>query len=348
VIDAVDTPAPVVDVDRVERNIARWQAHCDRLGLVNRPHIKTHKSIEIARLQMGAGAAGVTCQKLGEAEAMVDGGIDDVLVTFNILGAAKLERLSRLLERATVAVTVDDDALLPGLARAAERPGRELSVLVDCDTGLGRTGVQTPAAAVELASRVSTQPPLRFEGFLTYPAFPDAGPFLRTAVEEANRRGLAVRVVSAGGTPPMWECERLRPTVTEYRVGTYAFHDRATVAAGAATLDDVALTVHATVVSRPTSERAILDAGRKALTTDPGPDDGYGLVVEAPASTIYRLDEEHAYVAVAPGDKLELGQVVRVVPNHACVVSNLFDEFVVARGDRVVGTWRIDARGRSS
>jgi D-serine deaminase-like pyridoxal phosphate-dependent protein len=344
---AVDTPAPVVDVDRLKRNIERWQAHCGRLGLANRPHVKTHKSIEIARLQVDAGAVGVTCQKLGEAETMIEGGVDDVLITFNILGEAKLERLSRLLERATVAVTVDDAALLRGLAGAADRAGRELGVLVDCDTGLGRTGVQTPADAAALAERVAGEPALRFDGFLTYPALPDAVSFFAAAVEGAERRGLTVRVVSAGGTPPMWDCERLQPTVNEYRVGTYAFHDRATVASGAAELDDIALTVHATVVSRPTSDRAVLDAGRKALTTDPGPDDAFGLILEAPASKIYRLDEEHAYVSVGPDDRLELGDLVRVVPNHACVVSNLFEEFVLVRGDDVVGSWAIDARGRS-
>jgi D-serine deaminase-like pyridoxal phosphate-dependent protein len=342
----VDTPAPVVDLDRLERNLERWQAHCDRLGLANRPHIKTHKSVEIARRQVALGAVGVTCQKLGEAEAMADGGIADILVTFNILGARKLERLTRLLERAAVTVTVDDAALLPGLAAAAAEAERELGVLVDCDTGLGRTGVQSPGAAAELAERVGGVAGLRFDGFLTYPSLPGAVEFFRAAIEDAAGRGLSTTVVSAGGTPPMWRVEQLLPTVTEYRVGTYAFHDRATVAADSAGLDDVAMTVVATVVSRPTADRAVLDAGRKALTTDPGPDDAFGLILDAPSARIVRLDEEHAYVSVPPGERLELGQVVRVVPNHACVVSNLFDEFVVVRDDRVVEFWRIDARGR--
>ena len=146
----------------------------------------------------------------------------------------------------------------------------------------------------------------------------------------------------------MWRADGLRPTVTEYRVGTYAFYDRNSVAAGAASLDDVAMTVRATVVSRPTATRAILDAGSKALSYDPGPDAGHGLILEAPSSGIATLNEEHAYVEVAPGDSLELGQQVRVVPNHTCVVSNLFDEFLVERGGELVDRWRIDARGRSS
>jgi D-serine deaminase-like pyridoxal phosphate-dependent protein len=338
----------VVDADRLERNLERWQAHCDSLGLANRPHVKTHKSVEIARLQQRLGAAGLTCQKLGEAETMVDAGFDDVLVPYNILGEQKLERLAGLLERATMTVSVDDPALLAGLQRAAARSGRELRVLVECDTGLRRTGVQSPAQAAELAADIDRRSSLRFGGFLTYPAPPVARPFLAEAAERATGHGLQVDVVSAGGTPSMWRSGDLRPVVNEYRVGTYAFHDRSSVAAGAASLEDVALTVAATVVSRPTRGRAVLDAGSKSLTSDRGPDPGHGLILEAPRSRVARLDEEHAYVELAAGENLELGQQVRVVPNHACVVSNLFDEFVVVRGAEAVGRWQVDARGRST
>jgi D-serine deaminase-like pyridoxal phosphate-dependent protein len=145
----------------------------------------------------------------------------------------------------------------------------------------------------------------------------------------------------------MWRSGELAPPVNEYRVGVYAFNDRKTIAAGAAELDDVALTVHATVVSRPTRDRAILDAGSKSLSADTGPDDAFGLVLEAPASRITQLNEEHAYVALADGDELELGQRVRVVPNHACNVSNLFDEFVVMRDGAVADRWPVAARGKS-
>ena len=343
----IDTPAAVVDASRLERNLARWQEHCDRHGLANRPHVKTHRCAEIAQRQLALGAVGITCQKLTEAEAMADAGCEDILVPYNIVGAAKLERLRRLLERITLFVSVDDAALLPGLAAAAAGAPRELAVLVDCDTGLGRTGVQDPASAVELAVAVSREDGLRFVGFLTYPAPDAAERFLAAAVEGARERGLEPAVVSAGGTPSMWESGKLRPTVTEYRVGTYAFHDRATVAAGAATLEDVALTVHATVVSRPAPGRAILDAGSKALTSDRGPDEAFGLVLEAPGSQVVKLNEEHAYVALADGEELELGQRVRVVPNHACVVVNLFDELLVTRDGRLEDSWRVAARGRS-
>ena len=344
----LDTPVPVVDLDRLEANLERWQAEADRLGLANRPHVKTHKCVEIARRQLAGGAAGLTCQKLGEAEVMAAAGFDDLLVPYNLVGETKLARLERLLRRAAVSVSVDDERLLDGLAGAARAAGRDLPVLVECDTGLGRVGVASPEAAGALAEAIARRDGLRFDGFLTYPALPGAVEFLAAAAARVEATGLEVRSISAGGTPTMWRADGLRPTVTEYRVGTYAFYDRNSVAAGAASLDDVAMTVRATVVSRPTATRAILDAGSKALSYDPGPDAGHGLILEAPSSVIATLNEEHAYVEVAPGDSLELGQQVRVVPNHTCVVSNLFDEFLVERRGELVDRWRIDARGRSS
>jgi D-serine deaminase-like pyridoxal phosphate-dependent protein len=345
-VSELDTPAVVVDLDRLQRNLERWQAHCDAVGLANRPHVKTHKSVEIARRQLALGARGVSCQTLGEAEVMVDAGLDDVLVAYPLVGAAKLERLHRLAARARITVIADDERLLDGLGRAAAGAS-ELDVLVDCDTGFGRTGVATPAAAAELAVAVARRDGLRFAGFLTYPAPDGTTRFMREAVERTAREGLDAETVSAGGTPSMWSSGELRPTVTEYRAGAYAFHDRTTVAAGAAGLDDVALTVRATVVSVPVRGRAVLDAGSKTLSSDPGPAAGHGVVLEAQASSIERLSEEHAVVALAPGERLELGQEVRIVPNHVCVVVNLADELVVHGEGVGPVAWPVDARGRT-
>ena len=342
----LETPAPVVDLDRLERNLSGWQERCNGLGLANRPHVKTHKCTEIARRQVALGAAGLTCQTLGEAEAMADAGMDDLLVALYVLGEQKLARLARLLERAAITVAADDARVLPGLDRAAASSGRELRVLVECDTGLGRTGVADPEAAAALAVEVAGFGSLRFAGFMTYPSPPEAVGFLARAAELAEHRGLEVETVSAGGTPAMWGADQLRPLVTEYRAGTYAFHDRATVAAGAATLEDVALTVCATVVSRPARDRAILDAGSKALSSDLSAEAGFGLVLEAPRSTITRLNEEHGYLELANGDDVELGAQVRIVPNHACVVSNLFAELALVRDGVLAGRWAVDARGR--
>jgi D-serine deaminase-like pyridoxal phosphate-dependent protein len=344
----LDTPAVVVDLDRVQRNIQRWQRYCDDAGLANRPHIKTHKSVDLARRQVESGAVGITCQKLGEAEVMADGGIEDILIPYNVVGERKLERLAALLERVRLAVSVDDESLLRGLARAARNAGRELAVEVEVDTGLRRAGVQTPDRGAELALAVARTPGLRFLGFLTYPSPPASLGLLAAAAAHARSLGLDVEVVSGGGTPTMWEARTLVPTVTEYRVGTYVYYDRNSVGAGAATLDDVALTVLATVVSRPTLDRAILDAGSKALAMDPTTDGGHGLILEAPRSVIAALSEEHGHVAVGTGDRLALGDRVHVVPNHVCVVSNLFDEVWVARDGRIVERWPVSARGRST
>jgi len=333
----------VVDVDRLDRNLRRWQEECDRLGLANRPHIKTHKSVEIARRQLELGALGLTCQKLGEAETMIDAGLDDVLIAFNLVGDRKLERLAGLMRRATVRVTFDDPALLPGLAGAARAAGEELGVLVDCDTGLGRTGVTEPARAATLAAEASRTGGLRFDGFLTYPVFAESRSFLEEAVELAD---VDVPTVSVGGTPTMWHAEELRPLVTEYRAGVYAFGDLNTIAAGVGSLDEVALTVRATVVSRPAPDRAVLDAGTKALAADRGRDGGFGHVVEVPSSAIVKLDEEHAYLRLGGDDSLRLGQTVSVVPNHACPAVNLHDDLVAVQAGEVVDRWRVDARGK--
>jgi D-serine deaminase-like pyridoxal phosphate-dependent protein len=276
---------------------------------------------------------------------MVAAGFDDVLIAFNLIGERKLERLAGLLRRATVRVTVDDPALLPGLAGAARAAGQELGVLVDCDTGLGRTGVTEPARAAELADRIAPTDGLRFDGFLTFPVFPESRRFLAEAVELTDAEA---EMVSAGGTPTMWQAEELRPLVTEYRAGVYVFGDLNTIAAGVGDLDDVALTVHATVVSRPAPDRAVLDAGTKALAADLGPNGGFGHVLEASSSTIVKLDEEHAYVALDGADSLDLGQVVSVVPNHACPAVNLFEELVAVQNGEVVDRWAVDARGKSA
>jgi D-serine deaminase-like pyridoxal phosphate-dependent protein len=344
----LDTPALVVDVERLERNLARWQQYANEAGLVSRPHIKTHKCIEVARRQLDLGAVGIACQKLGEAEVMADAGIVDILIPYNLLGPRKLSRLAALLGRADLMVSVDDERLLGGLASAAAQAGRELGVLVECDTGYERAGVGDPDAAAELGRTIAGTDGLAFSGFLTYPSPPSSLPFLERAAERARALRIPVRTISGGGTPRMWTSRELRPTVTEYRVGTYAYFDRSSVAAGAASLEDVALTVLTTVVSRPTADRAILDSGSKALTSDPAPDPGFGLIVEAPRSSLARLSEEHGHVALDPGDRLELGQRVHVVPNHVCPVSNLFEELWAMRGSRIVGRWAIAARGRVS
>jgi len=349
---AFGTPACVIDLDRVERNIARVQRLCDQAGIANRPHIKTHKSPMLAKMQLAAGARGITCQKLGEAEVMVEGGLDDILISYNLLGEDKLGRLGRLLQRAAIRVSADNMTTITGLPRAAEIAGRPLDVLIECDTGRKRAGVETPSEAVELACAIKEQAGLQFAGFLFYPterSWPQTQAFLDEAMGGVRALGLNARIVSTGGTPNLANLGRLEGA-TEHRPGTYVFNDRMMLACGAARLEDCALSIYATVVSRAAPERGILDAGAKTLSADGGGlDDGFGLILEYPQARINACAEEHGFLDLARSSaRPVVGEVVRVVPNHVCVVVNMFDRMIAVRGERVVDVIAVAARGKLS
>ena len=335
-IDLGDTPFLEVDLDKVERNIARMQRYCDEHGLALLAHSKTHKLPQIAALQVAAGARAVVCQKLGEAEVMQAAGITDILIPYPLVGEAKVRRLAALAEHARVTVAVDSPEVARGLA------GIEVDVLVDCDTGFGRTGAQSVDDAAALAELVDGLPGLRFAGLMTHPT-PADGTFLAAARREIERRGLEVGRVGGGGTPGSLRTHT-HPELNELRVGVYVYGDCRTIAAGVIEPEDCALRVRTTVVSRPTATRAILDAGSKTLTSDDGPD-GYGLVVEYPEARLVKVSEEHGHLELS-GPGPALGEVVTVIPNHACVVSNLHDQVVVRRGGEAVEVWPIAARGK--
>lgn len=328
----LDTPVLTADLDAVERNVAAMQRYCDDHGLALRPHVKTHKLPEIAQVQLVAGAKGLTCQKLSEAEVFADAGFDDILVSYPLVGEAKIERLRALAERVHVTVVVDSDE------GAAAVGGLDLRTLVECDTGGGRTGVQAPADAARLAGIVD-----RFHGLMTYPTPPGTAEWLGAALALVGN----APCVSVGGTPTARSVHELG-VATELRVGTYVYGDRACIANGAVALEDCALRVVATVVSRPTAGRAILDAGSKALTSDLAVGaTGYGLLVEHPEAEIRLLNEEHGIVDVSRcAEALSIGERVTVVPNHACGTTNVYDEIVLHRGGEVVDTLPIRARGK--
>ncbi len=356
-IDDLDTPALLLDLDVVERNIRRLQEYCDTHGLALRPHIKTHKIPALAHRQVAAGAHGVTCQKIGEAEVMAAAGLSDILITYNILGVAKLERLARLAHQTTVMVTADAAEVVDGLDRMAGRAGIGLTVLVECDTGGERAGVQTPEQALALAQHIAAVPYVRFGGLMTYPTLPSTGPWLRRARALLDAAGLPPAIMSGGGTVHAARTHEY-PELTELRAGNYIYNDRTTVAQGGAELSDCAQQVLATVVSRPTATRCILDAGSKALTSDPvrvargvpsgdGAALGHGHIVEYPDATVYALSEEHGHVDVSACPRPPaLGERVHVIANHACTVSNLFDEAYAQRDGVVEAVWAIAARGR--
>lgn len=344
------TPAVVIDLDKIERNIARIQGICDKAGVANRPHIKTHKSPVLAQMQVAAGAKGITCQKLGEAEVMADGGLDDILISYNILGEEKTGRLGHLLKRINVTVAADNATVIEGLSNAGQIAGRPLGVVIECDTGRKRAGVETPGEAIELARMIKARPDLAFKGFMFYPtekSWPETQAFFETARAGVRDMGLEPEIISTGGSPNLVNVGKLNGA-TEHRAGTYIFNDRMMVACGAATLDDCALSVFATVVSRAGAERGILDSGSKTLTADPGGGlDGYGLILEYPQARIAAFAEEHGFLDLAKTNaRPKVGDVVRVIPNHVCVVVNMVDRVITVRGDKLVGELPVAARGK--
>jgi D-serine deaminase-like pyridoxal phosphate-dependent protein len=346
----LDTPAVLIDVDRAEANLRRAQDAADKAGIALRPHIKTHKLPYFARRQVELGAVGITVQKLGEAEVMADAGLTDLLLTFNIIGAAKLARLKALHSRVVIRVVADSAECVAGLAATFTDPDSPLCVFVECDTGMGRCGVQSPAAAVDLARKIIASPGLAFAGLMTYPAagkYRAAAQWLSDAKAAFTAADLDLPTITTGGTPDIWHMDEAARIATEYRPGTYIYMDRSQVAAGAASFDDCALTVLATVVSRPTEERAIVDAGSKALTSDLLGLVGHGHVVEYPDARVVGLSEEHGTLDVsACATKPNIGDVIRIIPNHCCPVTNLFDKVNLIRDGQVVQTLAVAARGR--
>ena len=334
-VSDLETPAVTIDVGVMEDNIRRVQAHLAGHGIGNRPHIKTHKIPAIGKMQMAAGAMGITCQKLGEVEVFVDAGVaDDILLTYNVLGRAKTERLMALIRRAPgLTVVLDNDVVARELSEAGARHGQDVRFLVECDTGFGRTGVQSPEAALELARAAARLPRMQFRGLMTFPnREPNTREFFERALALFSRAGMPVPVVSGGGTPSLFKAQTI-PMLTEHRAGTCVFNDAMVVASGTAAWDNCAMRVRATVVSRPADGRAVLDAGTKVLTSDQYGMKGYGHVMEYPEAVVASLSEEHGVVDLsACAERPKIGEIVHVVPNHCCVVSNMVDEMYGIRG----------------
>jgi D-serine deaminase-like pyridoxal phosphate-dependent protein len=344
-IDEIDTPFVAIDLDVVENNIRTTQQYFDQHGIRFRPHIKTHKLPAIAYQQIAVGARGITCQKLGEAEVMAAAGIDDIFIAYNILGEAKLDRLMRLARQVTMSVAADSEYTVRGLSQAAAREGCEVRVVVEMDTGGQRAGVQTPEEAVALARLIDDLPGIMFWGLMTFPTRPDSAPVFEETVQALKRTGLEPQVVSGGGSACRFRVHEM-PVITEHRAGTYVYNDRSMVASGTATWDDCAMRIVATVVSRPTADRAIIDGGSKTFTNDPTPGGGYGYFPDYPEAVTHAQSEEHGHVDVSRCvRKPEVGERVQVIVNHACGTTNLHNEVVAHRRGRVEAIWPEAARG---
>jgi D-serine deaminase-like pyridoxal phosphate-dependent protein len=358
----LDTPALLIDLDVLERNIGEMQHVADAAGVRLRPHAKTHKCPEIARMQLEAGATGITVAKLGEAEVMVGAGIDDVLVAYPIVGDAKLARLRALAERASVRVTTDSVEVGEGLGRVGRELGRDVPVLVEVDTGLHRVGRPPGQPTVELVQALGDIRGIEVLGLLTH-----AGHAYRTSsveelravaeregrdlVETAERcadEGLEVREISVGSTPTARIVAGV-PGVTEVRPGTYVCNDVQQLRLGVARQETCAARVLATVVAHPSAERFVLDAGTKALTSDGGdgpPFPGRGLVAGRPGLVLDFMSEEHAVGHRTDEDDVHIGERLEVIPLHVCSTVNMFDEAVGVRDGRIERTLTIAGRGK--
>jgi D-serine deaminase-like pyridoxal phosphate-dependent protein len=369
-IGDLPTPAVLIEQSRVERNLDRMQAAVRARGLRLRPHAKTHKSVAFARMQVGRGAVGICCAKLGEAEVFADAGIEDIRVPYP-LNPANAARVLALRDRTHLSFIVDDLEVARGWSRAFQDAGCTGDVLVKVDVGLHRCGIDPEAeGAAAFVARVADLPGLRLRGLLShaghgYSAASEAEleavaasetRLLRGLAAQCGQDGILLEEISVGATPTARFSLR-QEGLTELRPGNYIYYDRTQVGLRAASWSDCALTVLARVVSRPAADRIVLDCGSKTLTNDPargfGDASGHGAVLQSidadrPDDTLVveRLSEEHAVVKATGDSTLRPGDLVRVVPNHSCVVSNLVDAVWVVDGGDVVDQIDVSARGR--
>ncbi len=354
--ESIETPVGVVDLDKVRANAARVASYADRQGLSWRPHVKTHKSREIARMQLAAGAHGLTVATLREAEVM-SGVTDDLLLAYPPVGRAKLERLGGVVERAGLTIALDSSECLLGVAGVGTGTGRPIRCLIEVDVGLGRVGVSSPSDVVRLAEEARNSAGTSFSGILFYPGHIRMKRDEQLSdLEEVSRRladvlgaladaGLTADVVSGGSTPTLWDSHRIEG-LTEIRSGSCIFFDREAVDVGVAKESDVAYTVLTTVVSTAVSGQAVVDAGSKALAKEGRGGEGFGFVLDRPKVSIKALSEEHGILDLAATEwRPVIGDRVRIVPNHVCVSANLQDDLLAPDGNQY-RTVRMEARGR--
>ena len=359
----IDTPALLIDLDSIENNLETMQKKADTCGARLRPHIKAHKIPEFAQTQVRLGAVGITASKVSEAEIMADAGIKDIFIANQIVTPTKLKRLATLSQRVNLSVGLDSPAGAKILSDVFSASGKKIDYVIEVDSGLNRCGVAPGLPAVELFKAIKHFPGLRFKGIFTH-AGQVYGKQTReevmavskleseTMVETSNCfKGIGVEpeVVSVGSTPTMrvWEGYA---GINEIRPGNYIFLDAIQVALGVADPKACALTVLATVTSRPARDRVVIDAGSKVFALDKGAHGkemlkGYGIVLNKNA-VLDRLSEEHGIMLLDSNEELEVGDTVRIIPNHACTVINLSDKAYGIRGGKVAAELLIAARGK--
>ncbi len=360
-IEEIDTPAMIVDLDIMERNLRRVADYSREHGLRLRPHTKTHKSVRLARRQLELGSAGLTVAKVSEAEVMLGAEPENLLVAFPVVGSAKLDRLVAVARRTRVTVALDNAAVAQGVSGAAGTAGVEIGVLAEFDVGLGRVGVSPGEPLLELARAIQKLPGLRLDGVAFYPghiknwdeanrqAFARVSEALASVLSDFSRAGIPVGAVSGGSTPTLFHSHEM-PGLTEIRPGTYVFNDVNTVLSGGCEWEECAASLLATVVSTSRPGQVIVDGGSKTFSSDRlvnSPDATFGRVIEAPDARFHKMNEEHGFIDVSrAGRSFTIGDRVRIIPNHVCTAMNLHDQVYGVRGESVEAVWLVDARGK--
>lgn len=358
-ISDLDTPAVIVDLDIMERNLSRMGDYCREHQLLLRPHTKTHKIPELAKRQIAGGATGITVAKISEAEVMLDAGINDILIAYPIVGPTKTARLAQLAEQARITVSLDSEEVARGLSEASA--GATIGVLIEMDVGFERCGFSNEADLLALGKKIADLPGLEFRGLMFFPGQFTVAPeeraamriqvneFLKRTLETFSEAGLPVSIVSGGSTPTAYEGGYFYG-VNEVRPGTYIFNDRTTVAVSACKLEDCALLVIVTVVSTAVPGHAVVDGGSKTFSYDRfqgGDGTGFGIVKEDPSAQVERFSEEHGHLNIQRSERrYRIGDRLSIIPNHVCTTVNMHDEIYGVRGERVEEIWRVAGRGK--
>lgn len=360
-VQDIDTPALLVDLEKMEGNLRRVADYTQKHGLRLRPHTKTHKSPRIGRRQLELGAAGLTVAKVGEAEVMLDAAPPDLLVAYPVIGRAKLERLMAVARRTRVTVSLDSLVAAGQLSEAAQAAGVITGVLAETDVGLGRVGVSPGGPLLDLARGIQRLPGLSFEGIAFYPGhIRDDGPqgrealaalggLIQSMLADFRRAGIEPRIVSGGSTPSLYHSHEL-PGLNEIRPGTYVYNDWNTLASGACTLEECAAVLLVTVVSTARPGQIIVDGGSKTFSSDRSAGSAgstFGYVMEAPEALFHKMNEEHGYVDVTQCNrKFAIGERLRIVPNHICTAVNLHERIYGIRHGEVEEVWEVPGRGK--
>ena len=360
-VSDLETPAVVIDLDVMERNLSRMADYCRSKNLNLRPHTKSHKIIELAKRQIAHGARGITVAKIGEAEVMLNSGINDILIAYPVFGRGKAEKLADLAARANITVALDSLEVAQAISNEASKKSVRVGILVELDVGFGRCGLANEDEILTLAQKVADLPNLVFKGLMFFPGHlqveKHARAELRAGVNDLLDRvltkfehsGLPIITVSGGSTPTARE-GHLFSGVNEIRPGMYIFNDRNMVGVGVAAVEDCALSVITTIVSTSVSGRAIIDAGSKTLSSDrylAGDGSGFGLVKTDPEAELDRLSEEHGHLNISRSmSTYRVGERLTIIPNHVCSTVNMHNQIYGVSGDRVETVWEVVARGK--